>query len=175
MNRNPNLSGSLMAVTSALCAVALMAGCMGYRLGTTLPPGIKTVHVPTFINKSGEPQIEVETTSAAIQEFQRDGTLRVAGEDQADSILNVTISELTLEPVRYDRDEAKTASEYRLTLKADIVFKRLDTGETLVSKSVYGEEDFIPAGSLGLAKTEAIPEAARDLAHDIVESVVEYW
>ena len=73
------------------------------------------------------------------------------------------------------RDRAKTTDEYRMRIRADLVFKRLSDGSVLSQRTVEGLEDFEPAGSLTSAKRAALPEAARDLAHDIVESVVEYW
>lgn len=165
----------LLAVSVFLVLVIGLSGCVGYRLGTSLPPGINSVHVPTFVNHCGEPLVETETTKAAIQEFQKDGTLRVADADKADAILEVTLVDYKLEPLRYEKDEAKTTKEYRLKITADIVFKRILTDEILVEKQVEGESTFEPAGDLTSSKRSALPEAAGDLAHDIVESVVEYW
>ena len=55
-------------------------GCvgLGYRLGSSLPPDIRSVYVPVFVNRTGEPRVETEATRAAKQEFQRDGTLHLA-------------------------------------------------------------------------------------------------
>jgi hypothetical protein len=171
---NPLRSRSLRAM-AALAALAVAGGCVGYKLGSTLPPGIESVYVPTFINETGEPFVETETTRAAIQEFQKDGTLRVRDRAVADAILNVTVVEFELEPLRYERDRNKTTDEYRLTLTADVSFARAKDGEVLITRRVKGETDFLPGGDLGSAKRAALPQAARDLAHDIVESVVEYW
>ena len=173
IRRSP-FGGRVPAVLAVLLA-GFLPGCVGYQLGSTLPPGIKTVFVSTFVNQTGEPRVEVEATRAAIQEFQKDGTLRVRGKDQADALLTVTLVEYELEPLRYEKDRAKTTQEYRLLLTADIVFERASNGEVLVSRRVFGETDFEPAGDLSSAKRAALPAAARDLAHDIVESVTEYW
>ena len=66
------------------------AGCVGYRLGTTLPPGVKSVYVPSFINETEEPQVDTVATQAAIREFQRDGTVELADAETADAELLVT-------------------------------------------------------------------------------------
>lgn len=166
-------------VKSQICVciavILCISGCMGYRLGSTLPPGIKSVHVPTFINMCGEPQVETETTMAVIREFQKDGTLRIKGAGQADAILKVTLVGYKLEPLLYEPDQAKTTKEYRLKITADIIFSRTQTKEILVKKRVEGESTFMIAGDISSSKRSALPGAARDLAHDIVESVVEYW
>lgn len=158
-----------------LVAVLAVSGCAGYRLGSTLPPGLKTIYVPTFVNNTREPQLESEATQAVLQEFQKDGSLSLTTADRADAILRVSLVSYRLVPLRYDKDRAKTTREYRLKLQADVECTRTDTGDVLVSRRVSGESTFEPVGDLSSAKRDALPEAARDLAHDIVESVVETW
>jgi len=159
----------------AAAMVVIHGGCLGYRLGSTLPPGISSAHIPAFVNRTREPLLERETTKAAIQEFHKDGTLRVTDADRADAIVKVTLTDYGLEPLRYDRDRAKLTKEYRMTIKAEVVFMRVATGEVLLKRKVEGESTFEPTGDLSSAKRVALPKAAGDLAHDIVECVVEYW
>ena len=169
-NRNAIFQTVCMAM-----AVLVTAGCAGYYLGANLPPGINSVAIPTFINESTEPRLETACTSAAIQEFQKDGSLRVVNEENADTLLIVKIKNYTLIPLRYQKDSAKTAKEYRILLKVELKFTRKDTGEVIVEKLLRGESTFETAGDLSSAKRAALPIAAKDLAHDIVESVVENW
>ena len=158
-----------------LLLLPLAGGCVGYRLGTTLPPGIRSIYVPSFINRTGEPELEVTTTRATIQEFQRDGTLKMGSEGGADAYLKVTLQEFRLVPLRYSNDQAKTTSEYRLIIIAQVNFYRSTTDEQLSSRRVRGESTFNPGGDLSLAKLNALPEAAEDLGHHIVQTIVEYW
>lgn len=182
MKRNspPSMPMRLRAVRFLLPALAgitllHLTGCVGYRLGSSLPADVRSVHVPTFVNDTNEPLIESDTTRAAIQEFQRDGTLRVLDKDEADLLLEVSLVEFTLEPLRFDRDETKTAEEYRMRITANILLTRISTGETMTKRKVTGETFFDFSGDMGTSKRTALPLAAADLAHDIVESVVEYW
>jgi hypothetical protein len=170
------VNGLRLAVAAGVLAVlATIPGCLGYRLGTTLPPGIRSVAVPAFVNQTGEPDLEAVATQAAVREFQKDGTLRVAGRDEADAVVEVRLLRFNLEPLRYRRDQAKTSEEYRIWIKAHLFFARRDTGEVLLERQIVGRAEFEPAGDLSSAKLDAIPDAAEDLAHEIVESVVEYW
>ncbi len=170
----PGLVRRLMpGLLAAFCVT--LAGCAGYRLGTTLPPNIKTVYVPTFINKTGEPMVDTEATKAAIQALQMDGSLKVSGMDEADSILEVTLFKIAFEPLGFERDSRKTAREYRMYFYADVLFKKAKTNEILSRKKVVGETTFVPTGDLAAAKRLALPKASRDLAHRIVEAVTEYW
>lgn len=166
----------IMLFSFFLCFALLCgSGCAGYRLGSALPAGINVVHVPTFKNNTSEPQLELTTTQATISELQRDGTLSVSDSEKADVILTVTLVNFYLEPLRYETDASTTTKEYRLTIMATLELTELKTGKVLVKSSVKGETDFIPAGDLSSSKRTALPAAAADLAHQIVQSVVEFW
>jgi hypothetical protein len=165
---------SVYVLMCLVLASLALTGC-GYRLGSSLPPGIKSVYVPAFVNKSGEPQVDTYATSAALQEFQRDGTLEVADATFADTKLTVTITKFSLEAVRFDQDNRKTTKEYRLRIDAEFVFTKVKTGEVLQKRRVFGETQFEPSGDLASAKRAAIPDGCEDLAHQIVKTVVEFW
>lgn len=165
---------------SALCGcsvVLLSAGCtaLGYRVGSTLPPGINVVHVPTFQNRTSEPQLELDTTQAVISEIQRDGTLTVGDMEKSDVVLSVELTGFTLEPLRYDSNTATTTQEYRMTIWASVILADRRANKVLVKTTVKGEADFEPVSDLSSAKRDAQPKAATDLAHQIVKSVVEFW
>lgn len=161
------LTGTLLA--------ALCAGCAGYRLGSTLPPDINVVHVPTFVNETPEPRLEIEATQATIREIQRDGTLSISDLQLADVVLDVRLIKFKLEPLRYEADNVVATKEYRLTITAGLTLTNRKTDTIMIRNTVQGEADFVPTGDLSSAKRDALPVAAKDLAHDIVESVVEYW
>ena len=152
------------------------SGCIGYKLGSMLPDGIRSVYIPTFVNNTDEPLLEVETTQAVIAEIQRDGSLRVAEENAADSILTVSLENFTLNPLRFDDIKATQAREYRLTITASIKLVRVANNQIIVENPrVQGESTFEFIGDLTTSKRRETPAAARDLAHDIVEKLVEVW
>ncbi|MDD5676596.1 MAG: LptE family protein [Kiritimatiellae bacterium] len=154
----------------------ILPGCVGYRLGSTLPPDVKAIYVKLFINKCNEPLLEIDTTNATIAEFQKDGTLRIVPGNEADVILETTLNAMTLTPLRYDQtiDKAKP-NEYRLTLHVSFVLKRAKSREIMNEASVIGESTFVFIGNLNSSKRAAIPAASEDLAKRIVEKVVETW
>jgi len=162
--------------TLLLTLIFSFTGCVGYQLGSMLPPDINKVYIPTFINETTEPMVEIETTQAAIAQFQLDGSLEVVREDQADSILTVVVKDFTLEPVGYSKVRRTAANEYRLVLTASIVFKRIATDEILVMyPAVTGWTTFPYQGDLSSAKRSALPDAAEKLGYNIVKRVVETW
>jgi len=154
----------------------ILPGCTGYKLGSNLPPGITSVTIPVFINEAKEPGLESILTGAAIQEFQKDGSLRVLPKERANSILEVRVRKYELEPLRYRRDAAITANEYRLTLTADVILRKLPGNEIVVNtRNVIGFTTFTALSDLPSARRLALPKAASDLGQRIVKCVVEYW
>jgi hypothetical protein len=173
--RNPAAALEFAAVLLAALTLALAPGCAGYRLGSSLPPDIKSIFVRTFINKCNEPLIEIEATNATIAEFQKDGTLRIARIEDADVILETTLNTITLEPLRFERTDVAKPKEYRLILNATFVLKRNSTGKIIGDGECIGESTFIFGGNLASAKRSAVPNSSKDLAKRIVEKVVEVW
>lgn len=169
-------AGPVTVCAITVAAAAWLVGCVGYQLGTSLPPNVRTIHVPVFQNKTEEPNIEFDTTQAAVREFQRDGTLSLAAAEEADLVLTMVLTDYELQPLRYREDRATTANEYRMTLTALMTVTYQTTGETMYKDCpVTGECTFTTEADLTEAKTEALPTAARDLAHQTVKRIVEYW
>jgi len=156
-------------------AVFFLAGCAGYRLGSTLPPDIKTIYVPLFVNKTREPLIENDATAATIAELQKDGSLKVVNVENADVILECTLDSVSLNPLRYNRSDVTKPNEYRMTIAASVTLKRIRNQEIVSEASVVGEATFPFFGNLVAAKQSAMPQATEDLAKRIVEKTVEAW
>jgi hypothetical protein len=159
----------------ALALPLLVTGCRAYRLGSTLDPRLKTVFIPVFVNQAGYPQLETRTTAATIEEFQRDGTLRVAERGSSDLIIEVTLRRYVLQPLRYNPNRITTATEYRTLMDAVMTVRGRDGKVLMADVKIRGESTFEFAGDIATARQQALPQAARDMAHRIVESVVEAW
>jgi hypothetical protein len=168
---------SLLVLCIALPTAALLLnGCVGYQLGSMLPGDIRTVHVPVFLNETEEPFLEVETTRAALREIQRDGSLRVASADVADALLTVTLTDLRLEALAFDRERRAAAEEYRLLITATATLSRQSNNEIVASiPRISGEGTFIVSGDLTTSKQTAIPRASEDLAKRIIDGLLETW
>jgi outer membrane lipopolysaccharide assembly protein LptE/RlpB len=161
----------------AALAVACVAGCSSYRLGSTLDNDIRTVHIPTFGNKTTEAFLETETTRATRQEIQKDGSLLLVDDiNTADSILEVVILSYDLTPLSYDRENRTRANEYRINMEASVVLRKTADRSILVNlPSIRGDTTFSFAGDLVTARRQALPTVAADLARDIVAGITESW
>lgn len=110
--------------------IGTLMGC-GYRMvekETHLPPGLTSIAVPTFVNQTFEPGIEVPFTHGFLREFIRDQRVKVTARDEADSILEGVIKSFYFYSVAYDR--SATALEYRASVVIDVTLKKRN-GEIL--------------------------------------------
>lgn len=113
-------------------------GC-GYRFvgkGTHIPSEISSIAIPTFINKTFEPGIEIPFTKAFLREFIRDRRLNVVDRNQADSILEGVIKSFEQSSASYDR--SGFVMEYQTTIVMDIRLKK-KTGELIWSEEGFSE------------------------------------
>lgn len=158
-------------------ALALVgSGCAGYKLGSTLPPDIKTVYVPVVKNETSEPLIENDTTRDIITAIQRDGALKVVPADQADAVLNVSLKRFLLTPIAYDVRNTDTPDEYRLVIAASFVMYRRATGQVIVEHpSVQGETTVRVFGDISTSKRSGLRNATQDLAREISDKMLEAW
>lgn len=167
---------SALSLTILTVALWITGGCLGYRVGGHLPPGIQSIFVPTVENVSDQPNLETPTTAAIIEGFQSDGRLHILDAGSADAILEVRITRAESTPLRYDRQATLTATEYRLTLTAEATLtRRTDQSVVLDRRQVNGWVDFSTTGDLPSDRQQAASQAARELGRQIVRAVVEYW
>ena len=165
-----------LASLAAAGLLLLVAGCANYRLGSMLPADIRTVSMSTCENKTSEPLIEQEVTRAILSQIQMDGSLRVASEDDADVVLEITLNRFWLDPVSYESGSASTANQYRMSIKASFALvRRADRSVVVESPSVTGWYDFDFAGDMSSSKAVALRPAADDLGRRIVSQIVQYW
>jgi PBP1b-binding outer membrane lipoprotein LpoB len=171
-----NKKTSLCAIGATLLIALFQTGCVGYRLGSMLPDDVKTVFIPTIVNKSNEPLIESELTQSIIEKVQLDGSLKIVPEDEADAVLSVVLKSYNLEPVAFQRDNRSAANQYRINLVSSMVLRRTrDQSVVAEGASITGQAVFDVAGDLTSSKRVGNPLACDDLANRIVQRVVEYW
>lgn len=154
----------------------IFSGCANYQLGSQLPSDIKSVYVPSVRNHTQEPLLENEVTKAIFDQLQRDGSLKIVTEEEADAILYVTITSYSIEALSFNNNNRSRPDEYRLRLGARVELERRDNGKVLARNSaLQGRNDFPLTGDLTTAKQNGLPGAAGDLARYIVAAITETW
>ena len=167
------MSGKLI-----LCAaMGCLTGCAGYTLGPTPPTymkGIQRVAVPIFKNVSITPDVEAVTTTAVIKQIQEDGTFQVTGVDQADAVVNGTITEVDRTKARSLQGNVLASAEFNLVVT--IVFRiQRPTGQILADRKIQGTTSFFVGNDIASQEREAIPLAVQDAAVQFVSLLSEGW
>jgi outer membrane lipopolysaccharide assembly protein LptE/RlpB len=151
----------------SIVCLLLLAAC-GYRMvgkETHVPPGVNSVAVPTFKNRTYEPGIEVPFTQAFLNEFILDRRVSVVNRAQADSLLEGIITAFNISSVSYDR--SGRVLEYQTNVVLDITLKDR-TGKVLWEAKNFSETQWFRASSDVLAneanKAAAIQSIGRLVA-----------
>ncbi|MCB9357299.1 MAG: hypothetical protein H6505_01900 [Calditrichaeota bacterium] len=153
----------------------LLSGCYSFR--GQVAGDIRTLAIPTFGNESAEFGLAETVTDELIRGFQRDGTLRVLPEDQADAVLVGILVEA--------RDNPNTArssgtgneivvDEYRFSMTCRVELQLRETGEPkwVQSFSVFAIYPY--TGDLS-NREQAVTEATGKLVEDLLNKIVGSW
>jgi hypothetical protein len=168
---------------AALVAGLLVASC-GYALagrGNALPPNIKTIGVPPFVNRSVVPDIDAVFTSAVQAEFQSRGHYLVQPDATGvDAVLTGIVVSADRRPLAFTANNQ--ASSYTLTITTSVEFKDLIDDKVLWANPSFRSSDEyqVPQGST-TADVAAIftqlPNArerlAKKFAREVVSSIFE--
>jgi len=149
-----------------LCMMPLTA--CGYQMvgkETHVPSGLNSVAIPTFKNRTYEPEIEVQFTQAFLREFILDRRVNVVDRAQADSLLEGIITDFRIYSVSYD--QSGLALEYQTTVILDLTLKDR-TGKVLWEQKNFSETQWFRVSSSVLTnearKSAAIQRIGRLVA-----------
>ena len=178
----------------AAVAAAALAGC-GYHLtgrSTSLPPDIKRIGVPMFVNKTDRPELEQRITAYVISQFLTRGRYQIVSSDEGvDAVLRGEILTFVQNPVAINPQGRATRYEILINARATLirttdekilwqddhfVFRRqydvsveaeIDTaqGETL-------QYEGTPGGAI-TAESIALDRICNDFAESVVSSILE--
>ena len=162
---------------AALLALLVFSGCgYGFR-GTVnnLPPDIKAISIPVFVNESIEPGVEVIFANALIYEFGRSQTLQVVSESEAQAQINGKIRSIAVDPVVYAT--LTQALERRVTIILEITCRRSDNQKILWQNQSLSRYEIFQVTTDPIQtqrnKDEAIKKIAQDLSERIHNAILE--
>lgn len=154
-------------------------GCAGYRVGNTSGrdlQGVRSVYVPVVHNTSLEPDLQMTVTNAIIRQFNNDGTLEVNQSSNADSELDVTVTDVSKTPVRSSTTDILITAQYQLTIQATVTYVNRKMGRKMFENTqVAGSTTFFTQSNIQEGERQALPLAAQDLANNIVKLIVDGW
>jgi outer membrane lipopolysaccharide assembly protein LptE/RlpB len=157
----------------------LLSGC-GYTLvgtgASALPPNVRTVWVPTFVNDTTVVGVEQNLTDAVLRELSTRGRLRPSKDrTQADADLNGRLTSLSVSPVRFDTNGI--AVEYQVTVTAVLALIDRSTDKPIFTEPsfVFRQPYVVPGSSRSYfdREREAILALARPFARSLVTTILE--
>jgi outer membrane lipopolysaccharide assembly protein LptE/RlpB len=154
-------------VTVTLLCLILLMGCGYHMVGreTHVPPGLTSLAVPTFVNQTVEPGIEVPFTQGFLRELINDQRVKVVGRGEAAAVLEGVIKSFQIYSVSYDR--SGLVQEYQTSVIVDLTLRK-QSGEVLwaekdLSESRWYRASFDPLVSES-RRAAAIQQIARLVA-----------
>ncbi|RCL91235.1 hypothetical protein DBW59_01030 [bacterium] len=178
----------------SLNLIFLLFGCAYYSMAGSIPPNIKNVSVPLFINETVEFELSEKLTSGIIQEIGSQNIVKITNDIDSDSIINGVISSVSDGPYTFNNNEQ--VSEYRFSLSVKVSWVDNNDENILFDKtfSAFGtysidndpssdgldnDNDGIIDGDdsdeFGDSRELAINVAINKIAVDIVNTVLSTW
>ncbi len=166
---------SQLLVSVAIIIILTLAGCSHYGFSPSVKTHLSTVAVPILGNETLEFGVEQDLTDAIIREFTNDNSLRVVGEEEADSILRGAI-------VAYERpvmsyDAGGNPREYKVRIVARLTYEDLRKKLTVWEGEIDGWAVYSVDGEGGSLTTEqeARVAAVVKLGQDVLAQTVQGW
>jgi hypothetical protein len=171
--------GAVSRSALVLFAVLALGGCAGYRVGDISGrelQGVRSVYVPVVRNTSLEPDLQMTVTNAIIRRFNDDGTLEVRPDANADSELDLTVTNILHTPVRSSSSDVLLTTQYQLTIQATATYVNRRLGKKIFENiPVTGSTAFFTQSDIQEGERQALPLAATDLANNAVKIITEGW
>ena len=171
---------SSTSALAGLILLAVLAPACGYHVagkGSNLPPTIKTIAVPAFVNASTRFRIEQKIAAAVTREFlERTSYQITANPAQADAVLRGTITDVRSGVVAFDLATGRaTTSQVQVTAEVELV--DLHTKKVLFKNPKYIFREQYQISQTPSAQFEedqpALDRLARDLARTLVTEILE--
>jgi hypothetical protein len=177
----------LLRVLCVLCAGALLSGC-GYSLagrGAFLPSYIRTIGIPTFVNRTTVFNLETLVTQKVRSEFIGRGKYQILPQNSGvDALLNGEVTAVSITPASFTAQNL--ASRYVITMTARIELRDLRENKVLwENPSIMFRQDYeatsgrAPASNLVdpvaffQQDASALERMSTDFARTIVSAILE--
>ena len=157
------------------------AGCGYHSAGhaAKLPPDLKTIAIPAFVNHTHTYRVEQVLTTAVVREFLSRTNYRIANQagDSADATLLGDVLTTELAPLTYDSHTGRASSALiTVTMKVRLVDRQ---GKVLYQNQNYTFREQYQVSreisSFFEEETPALDRLSRDFARTLVSNVLEAY
>ncbi|MBI5584315.1 MAG: hypothetical protein HY892_10855 [Deltaproteobacteria bacterium] len=154
-----------------LLAAVLVAGCgYGFRGSVNnLPPDIRAVHIPVFVNETNEAGAEMVFANALIYEFNRSRVLQVVSAAEAQAVIAGKIRSVAIEAVSYASQTQ--AVERKVTVVLEVSCRRQDNQKVLWQNLSLSRYQTYTVAQDPVTTDRNKEEALRKIAQDLSERI----
>jgi hypothetical protein len=161
-----------------LCvAIAGLAGCSHYQLGTGGALAFRTIYVAPIENKTLLPQARALVSTVLREELLRDGRVTlVNAPEQADATLSLVLSDYHRDVATVRPGDTGLARKFALTLAATITLRDNRTGKNLFEQRPVNavQDAYTDSGQLQ-SEYQALPLLAGALAKKVAHAALDVW
>jgi outer membrane lipopolysaccharide assembly protein LptE/RlpB len=163
----------------ALCLLISLSSC-GYHVagrGDRLPPDVKTIAVPIFVNSTSKYRIEQRVSAAVTREFLQRTKFRITPDPAgADAVLKGEIKDIRAGVIAFDLSTGRaTTLQVQVLAHVDLIDEH--TKQVLFSNHnyIFREEYQISQSPSALFEEQdpALDRLSRDLARTLVTEILE--
>ncbi len=151
-----------------LAAVAL-TGCAGYRLGPSngMAASEKSIQIRPFLNATLEPRLTDALTAQLRREIQREGTFRLATQDDGDIVVTGRISGFKRREIGLSSLDTLMPVDFQLTLTVHVTARDRGTGKVVLDRDVTGSAIIQVGTDLPDSERQVLPVLAGDVARNV--------
>ncbi|MBI9072765.1 MAG: hypothetical protein JEY94_14280 [Melioribacteraceae bacterium] len=157
-----------------------LKGCSYSFTGASVPPHLNSIAIIDFKDKSGsgEPELRDKFTSELIQNFLDDNTLFVTEKENADALLECTVTSIKDAPdivSQNDQDGGESISSRRLTITVKVMYRDMVKRKTIFDKQFSDYSNYQTDEDPFAARQTAIDDTITKICEDILLGVVSNW
>ena len=191
MNNNLKLSRLIRASILSIY-LWFFSGCGIYSFSGSIPPHIKSISIPLFVNETAEFGIAEAVTDEGTNVFLEENILKIS--DQGDSILRGSIKKVEDKPYTYS--EMEEVLEYRYSVGISVEWFDVREEKVLITKNYTnwgaysltadvasdgidndgdGKVDSDDPDESGDARELAMKAAVTKISESIINDIVSTW
>ncbi|HVP65351.1 MAG TPA: LptE family protein [candidate division Zixibacteria bacterium] len=160
-------------------ALALAFSNCGYHTagkGSQLPPTVKTIAVPSFVNQTQTYHVETRLTEAVVREFNTRTRYKIVSkEENGDAVLRGTVTSAQTVPVTYDSRTGQVSTSL-VTVAMKVTLTSRD-GRVLYDNPnyIFREQYQIARETASFFEEQgpALDRLSRDFARTLVSNILE--
>lgn len=159
-----------------LAAVALLAGCASYQLGTGSAPRFRTVFVEPVTNRTLLPQAQAVLSGRVRETFARDGRVALANSaESADAILRIAITTYHRDVAAVREGDTGLARKFNVTLGATCTLQTRDGRMIFENRPISAVREVFTDGGQLQSEYQTLPLLAEALAAKIAHASLDVW